>query len=169
MWSLPLHRLVSMTQTPAAAMAMWSMFAREPVGAMAAQTAEAFIVSSTNPEWEARALRVTELPPALLAAWLRDDSGRPIRPAYNDGPSGRTVGPEQLAGPPTPTMPRRRHRCSDDRGPLLQRPLGPRHEGLVAVRADEILATLRRLERDVLASVVGQLAGTPFRPSNSFR
>ena len=49
-----------------------------------------------RPEWEARALRVTELPPALLAAWPRDDSGRPIRPGYNDSPSGRTVGPEQL-------------------------------------------------------------------------
>lgn len=31
-----------------------------------------------------------------LAAWPRDDSGRPIRPGYNDSPSGRTVGPEQL-------------------------------------------------------------------------
>lgn len=57
---------------------------------------ERLIVSSTDPEWEARALRITELPPALLAAWPRDDSGRPIRPGYNDSPSGRTVGPEQL-------------------------------------------------------------------------
>ena len=59
-------------------------------------TGETFIVSSTDSEWQARALRVTELPPALLAAWPRDDSGRPIRPGYNDSPSGRTVGPEQL-------------------------------------------------------------------------
>ena len=57
---------------------------------------EEFIVSSTDPDIEARALRVTELPPALLAAWPRDDTGRPIRPGYNDGPSGHTVGPEQL-------------------------------------------------------------------------
>jgi hypothetical protein len=59
-------------------------------------TGEEFIVSSTDPEWEARPLRVTELPPALLAPWPRDDNGRPIRPGYNDSPSGRTVGPEQL-------------------------------------------------------------------------
>ncbi len=59
-------------------------------------TGETFTISSTDPEWEARALRVSELPPALLAAWPRDDSGRPIRPGYNDSPSGRTVGPEQL-------------------------------------------------------------------------
>jgi hypothetical protein len=53
--------------------------------------------SSPRPtDREARALRVTELPPALLAAWPRDDSGRPIRPGYNDSPSGHTVGPEQL-------------------------------------------------------------------------
>ena len=60
------------------------------------RTGEEFIVSSTDPEWEARALRVSELPPALLAAWPRDDSGRPIRAGYNDSPSGHTVGPEQL-------------------------------------------------------------------------
>ena len=31
-----------------------------------------------------------------LAAWPRDDHGRPIRSGNNDSPSRRTVGPEQL-------------------------------------------------------------------------
>jgi hypothetical protein len=59
-------------------------------------TGEQFTISSTDPEWQARPLRVSELPPALLAAWPRDDGGRPIRPGYDDSPRGRTVGPEQL-------------------------------------------------------------------------
>jgi hypothetical protein len=57
---------------------------------------EEFVVSSTDPDIEARALRVTDLPAALLAAWPRDDSGRPIRPGYNDSANGHTVGPDQL-------------------------------------------------------------------------
>lgn len=44
------------------------------------------VISSTDPDVEARALRVTELPAALLAAWPRDDRGRPIAPGYDHGP-----------------------------------------------------------------------------------
>ena len=48
-------------------------------------TGEAFIVSSTDPEWEARALRVTELPPALHSlrghlGYLRGGVGSPAPP-----------------------------------------------------------------------------------------
>lgn len=57
---------------------------------------EEFTVSSTDPEWEARRIAVTDLPAALLAAWPRDAAGRPIRPGYNDSGRGQTVGPEQL-------------------------------------------------------------------------
>jgi hypothetical protein len=57
---------------------------------------EEFTVSSTDPAWEARRIAVTDLPAPLLAAWPRDDDGRPIRPGCNDSPSRRTVGPEQL-------------------------------------------------------------------------
>lgn len=60
------------------------------------RTGEEFIVSSTDPDYEARALRVSDLPPALLAAWPRDDAGRPIRPGYDDSGRGQMVGPEQL-------------------------------------------------------------------------
>lgn len=60
------------------------------------RTGEQFTISSTDPDVEARRIRVSELPPALLAAWPRDDSGRPIRPGYDDSPRGRTVGPDQL-------------------------------------------------------------------------
>ena len=60
------------------------------------RTGEEFSVSSTDPEWEARRIAVTDLPAALLAAWPRDDAGRAIRPGYNDSPRGQTVGPEQL-------------------------------------------------------------------------
>jgi len=60
------------------------------------QTGEEFTVCSTDGEWEARRLNVTDLPPALLAAWPRDHNGRPIRPGNNDSPRAQTVGPEQL-------------------------------------------------------------------------
>ena len=59
-------------------------------------TGEEFVVRSTDRDIEARRITVTELPPALLAAWPRDGAGRPIRPGNNDRPSSRTVGPEQL-------------------------------------------------------------------------
>lgn len=58
-------------------------------------TGEEFTVSSTDPEWEARRIAVTDLPAALLAAWPRDVADRPIRPGNNDSPNA-TVGPEQL-------------------------------------------------------------------------
>lgn len=35
-------------------------------------------MSSTDPDFEARALRVRDLPPELLAAWPRDDAGRQL-------------------------------------------------------------------------------------------
>jgi hypothetical protein len=54
------------------------------------------VISSTDPDIEARRLRVTDLPPALLAAWPRDAAGRPLRPGYDDSPRGRTVGPDEL-------------------------------------------------------------------------
>lgn len=43
-------------------------------------TGRALTISSTDPEWEARAIDVDELPPALLERWPRDRRGRP-RPA----------------------------------------------------------------------------------------
>lgn len=42
------------------------------------QTGEGFTVCSTDGAWEARRLNVTDLPPALLAAWPRDHNGRPM-------------------------------------------------------------------------------------------
>jgi hypothetical protein len=59
-------------------------------------TGEEIIISSEDADIEARRLRVTDLPPALLAAWPRDAAGRPLRPGYDDSPRGRTVGPDEL-------------------------------------------------------------------------
>ena len=53
------------------------------------ETGEEFVVSSTDPDLEARRLRVTELPPHILHAWPRNADGRPVSP-------GEHVGPAQL-------------------------------------------------------------------------
>ena len=60
------------------------------------QTGEEFTVCSTDGEWEARRLTVSDLPPALLAAWPRDDRCRAEAARQHDRPRAQTVGPEQL-------------------------------------------------------------------------
>jgi len=60
------------------------------------ETGEQLTVSSTDPDLQARRLRVSDLPPGVLAAWPRDDAGRPLDPGNHDRPSKPTVGPDQL-------------------------------------------------------------------------
>jgi hypothetical protein len=59
-------------------------------------TGEELVISSTDPDVEARKLRVTDLPLALLAAWPRDAAGRPRRPGFNHSGRGDTVDVDEL-------------------------------------------------------------------------
>jgi hypothetical protein len=59
-------------------------------------TGEELVISSTDPDVEARNLRVSDLPPALRAAWPRDAAGRPRRPGFDHSGRGDTINGDEL-------------------------------------------------------------------------
>ena len=60
------------------------------------RTGRELVVSSSDPDVQARRLRVRDLPEDLYAAWPRDSAGQPLRAGYDDSGRGQTVGPREL-------------------------------------------------------------------------